>query len=243
MDRFLMMPLLALMFLLCAQSLHASEETAPSQRLIEEIRAANKARAARTAEAAAWAGERDRLDALRTAVEAETSRLNREADTSMAHHAQTSAELAHLAATDEVTTMRHGLAALTATIRTHLAALAATGLPGTVTVPTAGGDLPGALAALDATEQAATAVQVDIVTGRLAGTERAVRLLRVAGAAAWWASLDPADPQGGTAAMVAGELHLTPIADPHAIRQAIAEADGRAPPGITWLPLAMPEAP
>ena len=240
------MPLVVLLFLLFAEALAGSESgnetSTPSQHLIEEIRAANQARAAREREAAAWADERNRLTAIRAAVEAETARLQGDATAAEARFASLTNDLARLDANDEASRIRRNLAALTATIQQRLAALAGTLFPGAVTVPPAGGDLANALAALETTELEATTLHTEIVTGRLAGAERAVRLLRIAGAAAWWAGLDPQEPQGGTATMVGSELHLVSVADPRAIREALAEADGRAPPGIAWLPLTVPEA-
>lgn len=230
-----------LLVLLTACGLLAAEPASPAGRLLEEIRAANTARAAAEGERAAWNAERERLEAIRSGVVAEAQRLAAEAEAAEKKAAALEADLRRLGSGSDLETVRALLTDLARDIRVRLAELARDLPPGAVAVPSEGGDFDAAARALDATERAASSVAVEVVTGRLAGTEIAVRLLRISGAAAWWAALDGGrgDGQGaraGTASMVNGVLTLEPVADPAPILRAIAQAEGRAPPSIALLP-------
>jgi hypothetical protein len=125
-------------------------------------------------------------------------------------------------------------------IRNGLATMARTLPPGTIaTVATDTSDdtlFDAAIRALDASERAAEIVSVEVVTGQRDGQTEAVKLLRVAGALAWWVSLD--GRFAGTAQMVDGVLQLR-LADPpdqKAISNALAQAEGRAPAHVVVVP-------
>ena len=205
----------------------------PAATVIDELQAANRARAELAREAAAWTGERQRLEALITATAAETARLEREAAAAEARRDAARIALEAFGLASELETLRVRLAEAGASAVTRLRALAATLPPGVVAL----GDDTGfdaAVRALEGAERAAATVTVEVVTGSRDGRSEAVKLLRVAGAAAWWVSLD--GRSAGTAAMRDGALVLTPAPEADAIRQALAQADGRSQPTIVVLP-------
>jgi len=229
--------------LLLSCTLAVAADTAPSipQAHLAEITAANQARAALTQEVAAWQAESERLRGLIAAVTQEHERLTAEADRFTATNQELRARLATAGEAADLDTVRGELDAAATAIREHLSALAARSLPGAVIVPASGGDRPfdEAMRALDATERAAASVAVEVVTGRRDGAEVAVRLLRLAGAAAWWVALD--DGSAGTARMTTNGLQLDVITDPAAqaaIRRAVHIADGRQAAETVLLPLA-----
>lgn len=232
-----------LLVLVTACGILAAEPASPAGRLLEEIRAANTARAAAEGERAAWNAERERLEAIRSGVVAEAQRLATEAEAAEQKAVALEADLRRLGSGSDLEAVRALLTDLARDVRVRLTELAHTLPPGAVAVPSAGGDFDAAARALDATERAASSVAVEVVTGKLAGTEVAVRLLRISGAAAWWAALDGGRGHGdgpgaraGTAVMVDGVLILEPVTDPAPIVRAIAQAEGRAPPSIALLP-------
>ena len=95
-----------------------------------------------------------------------------------------------------------------------------------------------AAVALDASERAAALVTTEVVVGELRGARGAAKVLRVAGAAAWWVSLD--GKQAGTVTVAAGVVRLTPaLTDDQrdAIRSALAMVEGRTPAAPILLPL------
>ena len=227
--------------LLAVCSLAAAEPAvaaSPAGRLLEEIRAANTARSAAEGERAAWNAERERLEAIRSGVVAEAQRLTAEADAAEKKAAALEADLRRIGSGSDLDAVRALLADLARDVRARLAGLAHDLPPGAVAVPPDGGDFDAAVRALDATERAASSVTVEVVGGRLGSAEVAVRLLRVSGAAAWWASLE-GGPQAraGTAAMFGGALTLEPVDDPRPIMRAIAQAEGRATPSLSLLPV------
>ena len=230
------------LLLSCALAV-AAEAAAPSipQTHLAEITAANQARAALAHEAAAWQAESERLRGLIAAVTQEHERLAAEADRLSANNAELRDRLAVAGEAADLDAVRGELDAAATAIRDHLSALAARSLPGAVVVPASGGDRPfdEAMRALDATERAAASVAVEVVTGKRDGAEIAVRLLRLAGAAAWWVALD--DGSAGTASMTADGLRLDIVSDPAAqaaIRRAVHIADGRQAAEAVLLPLA-----
>lgn len=231
---------LVVLSLLAVCSLAAAEPAvaaSPAGRLLEEIRAANAARAAAEGERAAWSAERERLEAIRAGVVAEAQRLAAEADAAEKKAATLEADLRRIGSGSDLDAVRALLTDLARDVRVRLAALALDLPPGAVTVPPEGADFDAAVRALDATERAASSVAVEVVSGHLGSTEIAVRLLRISGAAAWWASLE-GGPQAraGTAAMVGGKLTLEPVDDPRPVLRAIAQAEGRATPSLSLLP-------
>lgn len=221
-------------------SVHAAEGDAANLAL-ENLRAANVARADLAAAENDWRTERERLQALIAATRAETARLERDAAAAETRRAAATAELATLTAAVDLEAARKRLGETAARIRTELAALARSMPPGTIAVPAE--DLDGeaafdaAIRALDATERAATSVAVEVVSGKRAGQAEAVKLLRIAGAAAWWVSLDGS--AAGTAHQVDGVLHLdAATTEPArlAITRALAQAEGRAQPNLLIVP-------
>ncbi len=206
----------------------------PAAAILDELRAANQARADLAREEAAWSAEQQRLQALIAATTAETDRLavvvgQAERECNAARDA-----LVALGGAGDLDDLRVRLASAGAAAMARLRALAATVLPGIIRLGEDEG-FDAAIAALERAELAAGAVTVEVVSGQRNGRTEAVKLLRVAGAAAWWVSLDGA--AAGTAAMRDGTLLLLQTSDQSdAIRAALAQAEGRATPTIVVLP-------
>ena len=208
---------------------------------LEHLRAANVARAELAREESVWRSERQRLQAAIAATRAEQARLsNHTAETeSQAEHART--KLVALNAASELDALRLRLGEASSQLNAGLTALARTAPPGTVGVTAA--DLTGEAAfdavirALDASERAASTVAVEVVSGTRDGRSEAVKLLRIAGAVAWWVALDGS--AAGNARMIDGKLQLEISADERSrldIALALAQAEGRAQPTIVLLP-------
>ncbi len=218
----------------CACLLAAALAAAdPAAAVLDQLQAANRARADLAREEAAWTGERQRLAALIAATAAETARLEREAAAAETRREAARSALAALGPAAELESLRVRLAEAGASAAGRLRALAAIVPPGVVAL----GDDTGFDAVarmLEAAERAAATVTVEVVTGTRDGRAEAVKLLRVAGAAAWWVSLD--GRTAGTAAMRDGTLVLSVAAGADAIRQALAQAEGRGQPAIVVLP-------
>jgi hypothetical protein len=235
--------MIACLPLLAAAALAAVEPAPSAAATLDGLRAANAVRAELAREHAAWTGERQRLEALIGATAAEAERLQREADEAEVRRDQAVAQLAALGSGSELDALRLRLGEAGEALAASLAALARTLPPGAVPAPAVRGGEAGfeaAVRALEAAERAAATVAVEVVTGTRDGRAEAVKLLRVAGAAAWWASLDGS--AAGTVAVRDGAVHLaagTPEAR-QAILAAIAQAEGRAQPGIVLLPGAAP---
>jgi len=214
----------------------------PAAAALEQLRAANQARGEEARELAAWTLERQRLEALVDATRAETARLEREADQADAARDAARTRLAALGAGSDLEALRARLAEAAARVGADLTALAARMPPGVVpaVADAADGDaFDAAVRALEGAERAASAVAVDVVTGTRDGrtdAPEAVKVLRVAGAAAWWVSLDGA--AAGTLSVRAGAVTLHAVADDAAraaIIAALAQAEGRAQPSIALL--------
>lgn len=208
---------------------------------LEQLRAANVARAELARTEAIWTSERERLAAAIAATRAEVGRLERDAAEAEAQRDHARTRLAAIGATSDLDTLRTRLGDAAKKLRTALALVAATVPPGVIALPT--DDLAGdaafdsAVRALDAAERAAGTLGVEVVSGTRAGQAEAVKLLRVAGAAAWWVSLD--GRAAGTARMFDGKLQLDAATDERirlAITAALAQAEGRAQPTIILLP-------
>jgi DNA repair exonuclease SbcCD ATPase subunit len=218
-------------------------ETANSA--LEHLRAANVARAELAREESVWRSERQRLQAAIAATRAEQARLSRDAAEIESQTEHTRAKLAALNAASELDALRLRLGEASAQLNTALNALARTVPPGTIGIPAAGltgeAAFDAVIRALDASERAASAVAVEVVSGtrdgQSDGKSEAVKLLRVAGAVAWWVALDGS--AAGNARMIDGKLQLENTADERTrldIALALAQAEGRAQPTIVLLP-------
>lgn len=208
---------------------------------IEQLRAANVARAELAREESAWKAERERLHAAIAATRAEVARLERDAADAEAQRDAARTKLAAIGSTSDLDTLRTRLGEAGVHLRDTLKTLAATVPPGVIALPAdelAGEALfDAAVRALDAAERAAGTLGVEVVSGTRAGQSEAVKLLRVAGAAAWWVSLD--GKAAGTARMDGGKLQLIPAHDEPTrltITAALAQAEGRAHPTVLLLP-------
>lgn len=208
---------------------------------LEQLRAANVARGDLAREESAWKSERERLLAAIAATRAEVTRLERDAADAEAQRDGARAKLAAIGATSDLDTLRTRLADAGVKLRSALKALAATVPPGAVAAPA--DDLAGeaafdaAMRALDAAERSAGTLGVEVVSGTRGGQIEAVKLLRVAGAAAWWVALDGS--AAGTARIADGKLHLEVASNEPtrlAITAALAQAEGRAHPTVVLLP-------
>lgn len=226
-----------------AADVATTAETANSA--LELLRAANVARAELAREESVWRGERQRLQAAIAATRAEQARLAHDTAEIQSQTEHTRAKLDALNAASELDALHLRLSEASAQLNTALTALARTVPPGTVGIPAA--NLTGEAAfdavirALDASERAASAVAVEVVSGtrdgRSDGHSEAVKLLRVAGAVAWWVALDGS--AAGNARMIDGKLQLEIAADERTrldITLALAQAEGRAQPKIVLLP-------
>jgi chromosome segregation protein len=207
----------------------------------EQLRAANVARADLAREEAAWKSERERLQAAIAATRAEVARLERDAAEAEAQRDSARAKLAAIGSTSDLDLLRSRLGDAGVTLRSALKSLTLNTPPGTIAAPA--DDLSGealfdaAVRALDAAERAAGTLGVEVVSGTRGGQSEAVKLLRVAGAAAWWVSLD--GTAAGTAQIANGKLQLTAANDEPtrlAIINALAQAEGRAHPTVVVLP-------
>ena len=236
---------------LSAADIPTTAETANSA--LEHLRAANVARAELAREESVWRNERQRLQAAIAATRAEQARLSHDTAEIQSQTEHTRAKLDALNAASQLDALHLRLSEASAQLNTALTALARTVPPGTVGIPAA--DLAGEAAfdavirALDASERAASAVAVEVVSGtrdgqsdgksdgKSDGHSEAVKLLRVAGAVAWWVALDGS--AAGNARMIDGKLQLEIAADERTrldIALALAQAEGRAQPTIVLLP-------
>lgn len=205
----------------------------PAAAVLDELQAANRARADLAREEASWAAERQRLAALIAATAADTARQEREASSAEVRRDAARAAIAALGSAADLEALRTRLAEAGASAAGRLHSIAATVPPGVVAL---GDDtsFDAVVRVLEGAERAAATVTVEVVTGTRDGRPEAVKLLRVAGAAAWWVSLD--GRAAGTALMRDGTLVLTVAAEADAIRQALAQAEGRGQPSIVVLP-------
>lgn len=205
--------------------------------VLETLAAADRARAALAREQAEWALERDRQQALADALVAEARRIDGEVTRLRAQAAELREDAATDALGERIAAKRAEADAVDSAIRGGLAPLAPRWSP-----PAAAPGLPGALALLRAAEQAATAVEVGVITGELDGQTVAVQTVRLGFAAMWWRALDGAD--AGRVELVDGRRILrrgTP-AEQQAVIEALAVASGQIPPRLIALPVAVPAA-
>ena len=214
----------------------------PATAALDQVRAANQVRREIAREAAAWTQERQRLEALIAATTADTARSER--DALAAENARDAARqrVAALAGSSDLEALRARLAQAGVRWNAVLAQLAATLPPGVVPQARAEDDaFDGAVKALDAAERAAGGVAVEVVTGIRDGQPAAVKMLRIAGAAAWWVALDGS--AAGTVTMKSGGLELQAVpGEPErlAIAAALAQAEGRSGPSVVLLPGVQP---
>ena len=225
----------------------AAEPTTPdpAATALEQLRAANQARSDLAKEEAAWAMESARLKALSAATSAETTRLERDATAAVTVRDNARARLAALGSSSDLDAVRTRLAESGAKLTTALAAVARDLPPGAVPTPSeAVGDgvFDAVVHALEAAEHSANSLAVEIVSGERSASgstpaqRQAVKMLRVAGAAAWWVALDGS--AAGTVRIQDGTVHLdaVPEAQSQAIALALAQVEGRSQAGIALLP-------
>ena len=197
---------------------------------LDEALAANRARQEAAGEESRWRAEQERLQALVAAAQAEAARAQDEAAQARRQVTETRQDLGTPA---QVEAVRARLDAAAVRQRQVLADLAKTLPPGAVVVPVEATS-EAVAAAVAATERAAGQVTVEIVSGVLGGSPRAAKVLRVAGARAWWLALD--GRAGGIVRVHDGVVEFLPIADPRPIAEALAAVEGRGPVRLALLP-------
>jgi len=203
-----------------------------AEQALEQAVAAGRARQDMAAEEQRWQVERERLDALVAAAEAEASRAQEEAAQARVRTREAQAAAPVTSTSERV---RQHLEAAAIQQRQVLVALARTLPPGAVAVPGEGPiEFEAVAAAVAASERAATQVTVEVVSGLVEGMPRAAKVLRVAGARAWWLALD--GRSGGTVRIREGAIEFQPVADPSAIAEAVAAVEGRGPVRLVQLP-------
>ena len=216
-----------------------------AESVLEQLRAANVARAALTAEQAAWDAERERILAVKSANDSDIDGLTTDGAAVEAEHQQAAKQVASFEKADDLVPVHAQLAAIATTIVERLKAYAQSTLPGAVTLPEHPGSLTfdEAVRCLDASERSATSASIDIISGQLGGVATAVKVMRVSGAVAWWVALD--EHTAGMLTMVDGTPQLQEVADQgqrRAIIRAIAILEGRRPAEFEVLPLPTPLA-
>ena len=239
--------LLVALLLAAPAAVWAATKQAPSvaEQTMAELRAAHAARAARLREAQDWALERQRLQVLQAAVEAETKRLADNAAEAKRQAAKLRERLKAAEATQKrLEAVEAMIDTLAERLEQALEALGAATIPGVVPLDTAAGitDPAARLAAgvqrISDAEQRAREPGIELVTGSLLGQPATVKLLRIGGVAAWWMTLDC--ERTGTAAVEGGKLVLRPagmVDEAAAIKRAFAIAEGRAAPHWVLLPI------
>ena len=223
----------------------ASPANDHAESVLEQLRAANVARAALTAEQAAWAAERERILAVKSANDSDIDSLTKEGAAVEVEHQEAAKQVASFEKADDLVPVHAQLDAIAKTIVDRLTAYAHTTLPGAVTLPEHPGMLTfdEAVRCLDASERSAGTVSIDIISGQLDGAATAVKVLRVSGAAAWWVALD--EHAAGIVTMVDGQTQLQEVSDElqrRSIIRSIAILEGRRPAEFEVLPLAAPLA-
>jgi hypothetical protein len=204
----------------------------PADQALEQTLAAGRARQDAATEEQRWHVERERLEALVAAAEAEASRSREEAAQARVRASEAQAAVPASSTSERV---RQHLEAAALRQREALVALARTHPPGAVAVPAEGSvEFEAVAASVAASERAATQVTVEVVSGQLAGAPRAAKVLRIAGARAWWLALD--GRSGGTVAIRDGVIEFQPVADPAPIADALAAVEGRGPVRVVLLP-------
>lgn len=236
-----MSPLVGVRLTLCSLSFTCGfAAEAPVANVLEALRSANQARSELARESAAWATERQRLQALIAATNAETVRLERAATLSETARDSAQARLAALGSASVLEAVRAELAGAGSRAKQALEALAARLPPGVMPRWADDESFEAAVRVLEAAEQAAGRIAIEVVTGEL-GTQRlAVKVLRVAGAAAWWMTLDGS--QAGIVTITDGAVILTLVDESGraAISAALGQIEGRQTPSVVLLPVGKP---
>lgn len=225
-----------LAILTIAAALSAAEPADPPHGILDQLRAADTARSELAREEAAWVIERQRLQALVDSTRAETMRLDREAAAAATARDEAQRRLAEAdGAASGIAALRSRLDDAAAATATSLARLGAGLPPGALPRPADGG-FEAVARAVEAAERTAGEVRVVIATGVRQDRTMAAKVLRAAGAAAWWISLDGL--AAGTVRMVDGAPRFIDAAPAGvaAIRAAVAQAEGRARPELLMLP-------
>lgn len=231
----------ALPILLAAALAAGESQPDVAAQALEELRAANQARADLAREESAWRSESQRLAALVAATRAETSRLERDATAAETARDAARDRLAALGTSSDLDALRARLSEAGDRLAAQLAAATRAMPPGVLPAnPSGDGSFDAAVRALEAAERAATSVAIEVVTGQRDGRPQAVKMLRVAGAAAWWIALDGS--AAGPVRIVDGVVTLAPAGaeDRAAIAAALNQAEGRSQPGLVLLPGARP---
>ncbi|MCX8039530.1 MAG: hypothetical protein N3B15_03005 [Planctomycetota bacterium] len=214
-------------------------ELSLAERALAQLRIADQQRAELARERAAWQSERQRLEAMLATLTAENERLAAALTEARQAHAAALARAVDRSAAEQLDDAERRLQAAAAQLHAALSTLAGRLLPGTLPpLPASASlaDLERLLEALAAAERAASALRVCVVVGERAGQPEAVKALSVSGAAGWWLSLD--GMRAGCLRIREGRVLLTDC-DPEwypAIREAVAQAEGRAPARVLLLP-------
>lgn len=228
----------ALPILLSATLAAADPPPDAAAQAMEQLRAANQARADLARETATWTNESQRLAALVAATRAETARLERDAAAAEAARDAAQQRLAALGSGSDLDALRARLAEAGERLGERLAGIARDLPPGVLPAGGSSGDSPfdAAVRNLESAERAAAVVSIEVVTGERDGRREAVKMLRVAGAAAWWISLD--GTAAGAVRMRDGAVTLIAAGDLQraAIATSLSQAEGRAQPGVALLP-------
>jgi len=237
--------LLAAVLLALPFALGAGDPPVPvPERVQAELAAAGQARRQLAKEEQDWAAEKARLELLLSAVRYRAEQLKADAAKADADRADLQKQVdAFTARTDRLARVDAMLDALAERLEKVLDARADETLPGVVPPDTAADvteparRFDVAVARLEETERRLGSATIEIVTGRLAGREATVKLLRIGGVAAWWVTLD--GDLAGTARLQDGRLVLDPAASPEdaeAVARAVAVAEGRAASDWVLLP-------
>lgn len=222
----------------CLALVPAVEIPSPAGTLLSDLAAANRARAELASTEAAWHAERIRLQALIAAARAQSEQLARESSAVEGERDACRAELARLDSTSELTAVRTLLREAGERVAARMADLAARLAPGAITaVADPSEPFAAAAIAVDQAERAASQVTTAVVVGEVDGARTALTVLRVAGAAAWWVSLD--GTTAGTVMVEAGGTRFALASEDQqrAIRAALAMVEGRKPSEPIVLPL------
>jgi hypothetical protein len=186
------------LLLLCRPGATQSDEDVASQ-VMEDLKAADRARMQRVRELEDWQMEKQRLQLLRDALEEQTGDLEQRTEQVRAEVARLRERRARIAeARARHKALMQALEALAEKLNRALARIDRDGPPGLV--PREAAELPVAADArvelsnaLTRLRQARTrleTVDVEMADGRLNGEPRTVHCLRAGGVAAWWMTLD-----------------------------------------------------
>jgi len=210
--------------------------------VLDDLTAANEARARRLQEQDEWVRERQRMELLQATIGRETER----AEDAAAASRQTIRDLeqngrVQIEERRKVEALRSLLDRLSGRIHAALTAIEKACPPGVIPGQQPQSSATAEMRFLKATDLLAQAKRessragVEIVSGLLDGEVVTVRLLRLGGIACWWRSLD--GKQSGRAAVSEGELRLSTVTADEgvSIGRAFDMVVGRSAPG--WVVL------